>query len=233
MHAGAQSNPAAVRQASLLRVSNAGILKGCLGGMEARFAGGVCLILVAIGTSACTGVISPPPVPKIYVADASNNHIVRMDDMTGAGWTVLGGPSAGSGMNQFSFPSGIFVSAAGQVFVTDTSNHRIVRMDNMTGAGWTTLGGPPAGSGMSQFNAPFGIFVNAGQIYVADTSNHRIVRMDTMTGTWWTVLGGPRAGSGPYQFTFPVCVFFGSGLSCVADSTININVQLKARGRVG
>src|SRR2546430_14858550 len=82
--------PGRVRQRSLLRVSDAGIPKGCLGGMEARFAGGVCLLLMAIGTSACTGVISPPPVPKIYVADESNNRIVRMDDMTGAGWTQFG-----------------------------------------------------------------------------------------------------------------------------------------------
>src|SRR2546426_2894849 len=209
MHAGAQSNPAAVRQASLLRVSNAGILKGCLGGMEARFAGGVCLILVAIGTSACTGVISPPPIPAIYVADESNNRIVRMDDMTGAGWTPFG--TFGSGMNQFRFPSGIYVSAAGQIFVTDAFNHRIVRMDSMTGTGWTALGGPPAGTGQNQVNAPFGIFVNAGPVYVADTNNHRIVRMDTMTGTGWTALGGPPAGSCTYHVSFPAGIF-GSAL---------------------
>src|SRR5438552_3260632 len=143
MHAGAQSNPAAVRQASLLRVSNAGILKGCLGGMEARFAGGVCLILVAIGTSACTGVISPPPVPKIYVADESNNRIVRMDDMTGAGWTPFG--TSGSGPNQFRFPSGIFVSAARKILVTNASNQSIVRVDIMTGEGRITVGWRPGG----------------------------------------------------------------------------------------
>src|SRR2546426_3257224 len=127
MHAGAQSNPAAVRQASLLRVSNAGILKGCLGGMEARFAGGVCLILVAIGTSACTGVISPPPVPKIYVADESNNRIVRMDDMTGAGWTPFG--TSGSGPNQFSSPEGLRVGAEGRSLGSADHNNRIVLMD--------------------------------------------------------------------------------------------------------
>src|SRR5437016_78499 len=134
MHAGAQSNPAAVRQASLLRVSNAGILKGCLGGMEARFAGGVCLILVAIGTSACTGVISPPPVPKIYVADESNNRIVRMDDMTGAGWTPFG--TSGSGPNQFRFPFGIFVSAGQNFVVMGRANRSVRRMDTVDAAGW-------------------------------------------------------------------------------------------------
>src|SRR5439155_1519826 len=116
------------------------------------FAGGVCLILVAIGTSACTGVISPPPVPKIYVADESNNRIVRMDDMTGAGWTELG--MFGSGPNQFNGPFGIFVSA-GQIYVADRNNNRIVRMDSMTGAGWTEFG--TFGNGPNQFSSPFGI----------------------------------------------------------------------------
>src|SRR5205809_7574762 len=164
MHAGAQSNPAAVRQASLLRVSNAGILKGCLGGMEARFAGGVCLILVAIGTSACTGVISPPPVPKIYVADESNNRIVRMDDMTGAGWTAFG--TSGSGPNQFRCPRGIFVSAAGQFVVDEALNHRIVRMDNMTGAGWSPLGAPASGRAKCHLRGPSSFWARRGRKWV-------------------------------------------------------------------
>src|SRR5438876_11727793 len=139
MHAGAQSNPAAVRQASLLRVSNAGILKGCLGGMEARFAGGVCLILVAIGTSACTGVISPPPVPKIYVADESNNRIVRMDDMTGAGWTEFG--TFGSGPNQFRFPSGIFVRGEFRLMGNSQISRAMWREDMMIAGGGEALSG--------------------------------------------------------------------------------------------
>jgi len=200
MHAGAQSNPVGVRQASLLRVSNARILKGYLGGMEAKFAGGVCLLLVAIGTSACNGVISPPPVPKIYVADASNNRIVRMDDMTGAGWTPFG--TSGSGMNQSNGPFGIFVSA-GQIYVADRNNNRIVRMDSMTGAGWTEFG--TFGNGPNQFSSPFGIFAGAGQIFVADTFNTRIVRINDMTGTGWTPFGTP--GSGMNQFNLPVRVF--------------------------
>src|SRR3989449_4562856 len=109
-------------QASLLRMSNARMLKGYLGGMEARFVGGVCLVLVAIGTSACTGVISPPPVPKIYVADESNNRIVRMDDMTGAGWTELGRLATGSSQYNSPFRICIFVSARRQTFMSDTRN---------------------------------------------------------------------------------------------------------------
>src|SRR5438876_1640545 len=189
-----------VRQASLLRVSDAGIAKGCLGGMEARFGGGVCLLLMAIGTSACTGLISPPPVPKIYVADESNNRIVRMDDMTGTGWTAFG--TLGSGPNQFDGPFGVSVSA-GQIYVADRNNNRIVRMNDMTGVGWIEFG--TFGNGPNQFSSPFGIFVSAGQIFVVDTFNSRIVRINDMTGAGWTPFG--TSGSGPNQFNLPVRVF--------------------------
>src|SRR2546428_8107880 len=121
-------------QASLLRMSDARILEGYLGGMEARFVGGVCLLLVTIGTSACTGVISPPPIPAIYVADASNNRIVRMDDMTGAGWTPFG--TFGSGINQFRFPIGIYLSAAGHIFGTDAGIDCMEGLASITAARW-------------------------------------------------------------------------------------------------
>jgi len=88
------------------------------------------------------------------VADRTNNRIVRMNDMTGAGWTQFG--TSGSGMNQFNSPFGVFVSA-GQIFVVDTFNYRFVRMNDMTGAGWIELG--MFGSGPNQFNLPVRVFL--------------------------------------------------------------------------
>ncbi|MDI6773258.1 MAG: hypothetical protein QME77_11830 [bacterium] len=41
------------------------------------------------------------------MADAFNDRIVRIDDMTGAGWTAFG--SSGSGTNKFARPYGISV----------------------------------------------------------------------------------------------------------------------------
>ena len=87
--------------------------------------------------------------------DRRNDRIVRIDDMTGAGWTTLG--TKGSGVNQFDTPIGIFVDATGRIYVTDTVNSRIVRINDMTGVGWTTLGS--SGDGKSQFNLPSGVFV--------------------------------------------------------------------------
>ena len=45
---------------------------------------------------------------RIYVTESSSNHrVVRMDDMTGANWTVYG--TGGSGRGEFASPMGIFV----------------------------------------------------------------------------------------------------------------------------
>ncbi len=109
--------------------------------------------------------------------------------MTGAGWTTLG--TAGTGVNQFKYPRGIFVHGARrttwQTWVT-----RVVRVNDMMGAGWMTL----RTSGF-----PNGIFVNGqtGSI-VAESLNMfdgLIVRMNDMTGAGQTTL---RTRSSPGIF---------------------------------
>jgi streptogramin lyase len=123
---------------------------------------------------------------RIYVADSNNNRIVRVNDMTGAGWTALGSP--GTGVNQFANPFSVFVDSAGRIYVADSNNNRIVRVNDMTGAGWTTFGTP--GRGVNQFSDPEWIVVDeAGRIYVIDvtaqTFNSRIVRINDLTGGGW------------------------------------------------
>ena len=44
---------------------------------------------------------------RLYVADFRNHRIVRINDMTGAGWRSLG--SEGAEVNQFLMPYSIFV----------------------------------------------------------------------------------------------------------------------------
>jgi DNA-binding beta-propeller fold protein YncE len=115
----------------------------------------VAIGLVVLGVVLARGPAIAPPPGRIYVADRENNRIVRMNDMTGAGWTTFG--AEGSGTNQFNDPFSIFVDGAGRIYVTDNRNNRIVRMNDMTGAGWTTFG--TAGSGTNQFRRSVGIFV--------------------------------------------------------------------------
>src|SRR5436309_7094640 len=87
------------------------------------------------------------------VTDPGSMRLVRVNDMTGAGWTTFGG--LGSGINEFSYPASISVNAAGQIFVADAANDRLVRINDMTGAGWTTFGSN--GSGVNQFGTPIDI----------------------------------------------------------------------------
>jgi DNA-binding beta-propeller fold protein YncE len=61
---------------------------------------------------------------RIYVTDWYNNRIVRINDMSGAGWTAYG--SLGNGTGQFWSPSGIVVDSSGRICVADPGNNRII-----------------------------------------------------------------------------------------------------------
>ena len=76
--------------------------------MWSRLARIVEIGLVAVLTTACgAGALLTIPALQIFVADQINHRIVRINDMTGAGWTTFG--TFGSGVNQFNIPFGIFV----------------------------------------------------------------------------------------------------------------------------
>ena len=152
------------------------------------------------------GAIFVEAMGRVYIADIGSGYdlrrIIRIDDMSGAGWTPFG--TWGKGVNRFDSPGSVFVDPAGKIYVADTANHRIVRINDMSGAGWTALG--TQGSGANQLNLPSGIFVDAaGRIYIADVLNSRVVRMSDMTGSGWVTLGS--AGSGANQFSLPASIF--------------------------
>ncbi len=87
---------------------------------------------------------------RILVADTLNHRVVRIDDMSGRGWTTLG--RLGRGARQFAFPAGVMLEGAGRIYVLDTRNNRIVRVDDLSGAGWRTLG--RRGNGIGEFALP-------------------------------------------------------------------------------
>lgn len=113
------------------------------------------MVLFALLMVGSAGTQAPASSAKIYIVDSGNDRIVRIDDMTGAGWTTFG--TFGDGTNQFSDPKGIFVDTAGRIYVTDDDSNRIVRVNDMNGSGWATFGS--SGNGKSQFSSPRGVFV--------------------------------------------------------------------------
>ena len=161
---------------------------------------------------------------RIYVVDTYNCRIVRVDNITGANWTTLGG-SCGSGVKQFSTGAAdIAVDSGGRIYVADPGNNRIIRSDDMSGTNWTSF----TGSGTNQLAGAQGVAVDAaGKIYLADTGSSRIVRMDDMLGTNWTVLTqSPPINGYIYSFAAPVHVTLDpTGRIVVGDGSNVIRVD--------
>ena len=70
---------------------------------------------------------------SVYVADAYNQKIRRVDETTGEVTTWLGNGKAGESLSpvQFSEPAGLSI-AAGKLYIADTNNHRILIADLTT-----------------------------------------------------------------------------------------------------
>lgn len=123
---------------------------------------------------------------RIYVTDKDNARIVRMDDMTGAGWTTYG--KLGAGVGEFDTNIGLTVDDKDRILVADEHNHRVVRFDDMTGKGWVELSQTSAAG--ERLRLPHDVDVSpTGKIYVIDTGHARLVRVDDMNGNGWTTFG--------------------------------------------
>ena len=137
-------------------------------------------------------------LPAIYIADAFNHRVVRMDDMSGTNFTAFG--TQGSGPGQFQFPRQIAVDSQNRIYVADNVNARIARLDDIGGTNFTTFG--TQGGGIGQLNQPSGVGVDAlNEIYIADAANNRVVRIDDIAGNNFLAFGSSGSGSG--QFNVP------------------------------
>lgn len=132
-----------------------------------------------------------PPVPhgqrpysrqyrRIYAVDTDNNRIVRMDDMSGTNWTVMG--SGSSGTVQFINPYGVSVDPYGTIYVADSRDYRIAMADDMSGTFWTTYG---ASGGTPLFDSPTSIVAvpPTSPVAVPALSASSLKFGDTVAGT--------------------------------------------------
>lgn len=152
-------------------------------------------------TATITVLATAPLQNGLFVLDGGQARVVRMDDITGAGFCALG--TSGSGVRQFNSPNDMAIDGLGRIYVSDRGNNRIVRFDDMTGKNWVAYG--TQGSEQGQFTNPNGLCVTGdGRIYVADADNHRIVRIDDMTGSGWTTYS--RSGTPALVFPRKIAV---------------------------
>jgi DNA-binding CsgD family transcriptional regulator len=125
----------------------------------------------------------------LYIADAGNNRIRRVDTGTGVISTVAGSSDTygdsgdgGKAVNaRLGLPMGVAVAANGDLYIADTDNNRVRRV-SADGMIRTVVGGSGAGfsgDGGSALHAaiygPLGIAVTpSGDLYIADSGNARV-----------------------------------------------------------
>ncbi len=154
------------------------------------------------GMSQPRGVAVDPTTGKVFVADTSNNRILRFASFEAlkdgaAAEIVLGQPNFTTGTgttpptsSSLGLPESIFVDSGGRLWVSDTGNNRVLRFDNaaslLTNAaangvlgqtGFTSGSNLPVSA--STLSTPRGLFVDGtGTLWVADYLHHRVVRFD-------------------------------------------------------
>lgn len=110
---------------------------------------------------------------NLYIADAGNNSIRKVDATTGQMTTI-----ADIGLN---FPRGVAVDTQGNVYVADSKNGRIGKIDLATGNLITLV---------DALTEPQGIAVDAqGNIYFTDHLGHRIQKLNVNNASLLTIGG--------------------------------------------
>ena len=182
----------------------------------------------ALGQFNAPAGITYDPSGNLYVADAGNERIRRIELATGMVSTLAGstfGATDGTGASaSFAKPSGIAYDGIGNLYVTDFSTHRIRKIVVATGVvttfagGYFTSGYLDGSLSSARFNKPLGIAADgSGFLYVADHGNHRIRKIDVAAGMVSTL---PLVSQSGTEFTLrnPSAVFAtGSGFLYVSD----------------
>jgi sugar lactone lactonase YvrE len=149
----------------------------------------------------------------LFVVDAQNNRVCRIDRRTGKVLTVAGTGAAGfdgdgkqATQSALNMPSAVAVARNGDLYIVDTLNHRVRVVEQATGLIKTVAGdgdpadGEPVGddgpANVAHLSRPSDLAVAPnGDLYIADTGHNRIRRVNITTGIITTVAGDGSFGS--------------------------------------
>ena len=149
---------------------------------------------------------------NLYVAEATNHGVRRIDKATGVITTVAGtgapGYSGDGGLARratLNQPYSLQIDANGDIYIVDRLNAVIRKVDAVTGFITTVAGtGEPGSSGdggpgpLAQLREPNDCFLDGrGGLLIADVQDQRIRRLDVRTGIITTFAGtGEKARTG-------------------------------------
>ncbi len=175
---------------------------------------------------------------NIFIADATDNKIRRVDAVSGIITTVVGngqmctnptnacGDGGSATAAQLNFPEGIAVDAAGNLYVSDTLDQRVRIVSGgvinpFAGNGGfcrnaTTSCGDGHPATLANLHKPQQVTVDAsGNVYIADTADNKIRIVDT-TGTINTIAGAGAQGLGGDS---------GSATAALLDLPVGVSVD--------
>ena len=140
---------------------------------------------------------------NLFIADAANHRVRRVNGKTGIIDTVAGNGAAGfsgDGVDatraSLYQPVSVFVDSDGDLFIAEWANCCVRRVDGRTGimsivagTGEERFSGDGGQATQASLQYPFAVFVDsAGDLLIADALNHRIRRVEGIAAP--TTLGG-------------------------------------------
>jgi sugar lactone lactonase YvrE len=182
-----------------------GIITSVAGNGQYSFSGdGGLAISAALNNPLGTAVDS---AGNLFIADADNERVRRVDARTGVISTIAGtgtdgfsGDGGAATAADLNLPSALAIDATGNLFIADTLNNRIRRVDGngiittVAGNGRAGFAGDNGPGTSASLSNPTGIaFDGQGRLLIADTSNNRIRRLDK-SGVITTVAGNGENG---------------------------------------
>ena len=183
---------------------------------------------------------------NIFVSDALNNRVRKIDSNTGIITTIAGngtqGYSGDGGLAidaTLSNPQSLYVDSQGTLFITDMYNNVVRKVNAITGIITTIAGngnGGYSGDGGPATDAtlyfPEGIALDSiGNIYIVENGNFRVRKVDATTGIITTVIGnGTQGHSGDGGLAINAELNYPVGIAI--DSSGNIYISDTANSRI-
>ncbi|CAF0848777.1 unnamed protein product [Rotaria sordida] len=147
----------------------------------------VCYPLAMIDQRLC------PPIDATPSPSIPDDGICATATWSQQGVTVAGGYSWGNGLNQLSYPMGIFIDTNQTIYIADTNNARIVKWTKGATFGRIVAGGFGAGGGTAQLYGPMDVVVDKSEtIYITDTMNNRVQKWNRNAQIGETIIVAQR-----------------------------------------
>ena len=174
---------------------------------------------------------------NVYIADAVNSRVRRVDAQSGIITTYAGGGTGGLGDGgkaiecSMSEPWGVALDKHGNLFIADTYNQRVREVNAKTGIINTIAGNGQFGSGgdgdsaiHAQFGYPVGLAVDtAGNVYIVDQDNCKVREVYASNAIINTIAGtGSFSYSGDGGLAIYASIYIPSGVA--VDDSNNVYV---------